>query len=976
MAISRIPGYSLLANLDRQGTDLSLTSNGQTLVYFDVTNYRVGINTGTSINPSDVLEVNGNILISNGNVYSGANLSYDLGTSLRYWRTLYAGNLYGTILTNAQPNITSIGALSNLTVTGNLTVGGNILIGNLTIAANATLDAGNNRIINVATPTANTDAANKLYVDTAVSAYAYANSIQLGTPTDGNITSPGAWGFWAYTTPVTTAIDDLNEMMENVRANTFVKSVTFTANTTAGGAGTLVQLTIVPTGTATLYDINWGNGFYSNATSSTTPTHAYTTNTGSPYTVVVRAYGAGAGTGSEASLTRTAYIIIYTADPNVQFDLYRASSGGSALTGNNLYVIEGNTIYLQNTTTNTTMATVAYQMNWGDGTANVAIANDSASGGVLGSRLAYTPSYTASSGATTNTFRLFLTSHTTANPSVIPRANIANVKVYDANISSPAGLNTKVLSFSGSVGTNATLTSGATDNTGGTTLAANASVSRTVATGTTLINTSGNVATSYAYNANVGFLQAVVNGTVRGNVNIATVTSANISGNLGIEAFSDYWLLTSAGAATTFASSTYYPGLYYGFEANVIAQGGSIPVGINRFGLNHTTTGATGNIEFVKDDVTAAPTITGGNVAIRAPGTYRYISGVPYFNTGSPQLWLQDVRLTSWIGQTWNNTANVIAVNSGTVLEGSGNVVLANTHAYVNLSNISSPMLASGTPVAGTGSVTAYNIGNLTVAVNQASVRAVANIQLVATNVNGTGTAALVTTRRIQVHTAAQSGISEISISANTSSNTNPGVRSIYFLANTTHTPSYVNTTSFMAVGNVYTESSDPGVQGTREATIRMGVLRFDTSDYSNTFLPVGPNRSGDGAGYQYFTFGFQRTATAQFNLHLVAPSGVANVWIAAPGTTLDSTSGANGWLHCGTTYAGSGKPGVNTGAGGNGSDGVAVTTGDRIQANTALSGTFRMTLGTENLTNATNNVCLVRIALVSGQTVTTLAVS
>ena len=41
MAISRVPGYSLLSNLDRQGTDLSITSSGQTLVYFDVTNYRV-----------------------------------------------------------------------------------------------------------------------------------------------------------------------------------------------------------------------------------------------------------------------------------------------------------------------------------------------------------------------------------------------------------------------------------------------------------------------------------------------------------------------------------------------------------------------------------------------------------------------------------------------------------------------------------------------------------------------------------------------------------------------------------------------------------------------------------------------------------------------------------------------------------------------------------------------------------------------
>jgi hypothetical protein len=122
-------------------------------------------------------------------------------------------------------------------------------------------------------------------------------------------------------------------------------------------------------------------------------------------------------------------------------------------------------------------------------------------------------------------------------------------------------------------------------------------------------------------------------------------------------------------------------------------------------------------------------------------------------------------------------------------------------------------------------------------------------------------------------------------------------------------------------------------------------------------------------------TFAFRRRVVASFSINIVAPAGVANVWIAAPGTTLDSTSGFNGWLHCGTAYAGSGKPGSNTGAGGNGSDGVANTTGDRIQSNVAVSGNYKMTLGTENLTNATNNVCLVRVALVSGQTVTTLGI-
>jgi hypothetical protein len=482
------------------------------------------------------------------------------------------------------------------------------------------------------------------------------------------------------------------------------------------------------------------------------------------------------------------------------------------------------------------------------------------------------------------------------------------------------------------------------------------------------------VTSSYTYNANVGFLQAVINGTVRGNVNIATVTSANISGNLGIIGFSDYHLLTAAGAATSFASSIYSPGYYFGFQANVVLQAGSVPFGINRLGMNHSSTGIVANIEFVKDDVTSAPTVDGGNVAIKAPGTFRYISGVPYFNTGSPQLWWQNVTINSWIGQTWNNTANVAFVVTGTIKEGStGNVILANAHPYASLSNVSSPALASGTPIAGTGNVSAYSAGNLTVAINQASVRSVANLRIVVTNVNGTSAYAE-TGVNVQVHTASQTGISEIAISANTSANTNPAVRSTYFLANTIHTPLYARLTNFMTAPNVYTEASDPGVAGTKEATIRVGILRWTANNYSTGYLPVGPDRSGDGGSYQYFTMGFQRTGVSNFNLHLVAPAGVAGVWVAAPGTTIDSTSGLNGWLIATTSYAGSGVPGSNTGAGGNGSDGCG--SGALIAANVALNGTFTMTLGTVSMSSATNNVALIRIALASGQSVSTLAVS
>ena len=970
MAISRVPGYSLLANLDRQGTDLSLTSSGLTLQYWDVTNYRVGINNQA---PQFELDVTGNIITSNGHIYTGANLQYDVGSYTAYWRTGYFGNLYGTLQTNVQPNITTVGNITNLNVIGNLTVGGQTITN-----TTGNLNAANNQIIWVGSPIQSTDAATKGYVDSQlgnVSAGVVGNVIPLGTPTDGNLADNNA-AYLGFTTStkVTDAIDILNSVSQNLFTNTFVRTVTFSSNVTAGGAGQTILLTMVPQGNVNQYTISWGDGSANTVTSSTTTTHTYATNVGTPFTIIVNATNTnGASPSNVANAVRTNYITIYAADPAMGFGLFRANVSSSPLSGTSLYAIQGNVIYLQNTTTNTNTATVTWSINWGDGTyANVP--NNSSAGGVLGPYANKT--YSTNSGSGSFSVNLALLTDDIANPSILPRyAAAATLKVYSNSVSPPAGLNTKVLSFSGSVGTNATLSASAIDNTGGTTLAANASVSRTVATGSTLITTAGNVTTGYTYSSNIGYLQAVVNGTVRGNVNIAATTSATITGNLGVIGFSDYNLLNPDGSAVAFASSTYYPGYYWGFQSNVVARGDFIPVGINRFGMNHSSTGIVANIEFVKDDVTAVPTVTAGTLAVKAPGTYRYISGIPYFNTGTPQLWWQNVTINSWIGQTWNNTANVAYVVTGTNLEGSsGNVILANAHPYAALSNSSAAMLSSGTPIAGTGNVSAYSIANLTVAVNQTSVRSVANVRIVVTNVNGTSAYAEMVGANVQVHTAAQSGISEIAISANTSANTNPAVRSTYFLANTIHTPAYARLTNFMTSPNVYTEASDPGVAGTKEATIRLGVLKFSANNYSTGYLPVGPNRSSDGTSYQYFTMGFQRTGVSNFNLNIVAPAGVAGVWIAAPGTTIDSTSGLNGWLTATTSYAGSGVPGSNTGAGGNGSDGCG--SGALIAANVALNAAYTMTLGTVSMSSATNNVALIRIALASGQTVTTLAVS
>jgi hypothetical protein len=229
---------------------------------------------------------------------------------------------------------------------------------------------------------------------------------------------------------------------------------------------------------------------------------------------------------------------------------------------------------------------------------------------------------------------------------------------------------------------------------------------------------------------------------------------------------------------------------------------------------------------------------------------------------------------------------------------------------------------------------------------------------------------------KLAVHTAAQSGISEIAIAVSDSLGAgfdDDGVRVFDFSTDTTDTPSYTNSTNFYT-NSVYSESADPGVSGTKEATIRLGVLKHDVTDYSTGYLPAGPDRSGD-TGTQYFTFAFRRTTTANFDINITSSSGIAGLWYAAPGTTLDNSSGLNGWVEGTSQYAGVGLPGTDTGNGGNGLAGGAFTGADVIPTGSSLSGGYTMTLGTANLSNATGNVCLVRIALTSGQSITALSI-
>jgi hypothetical protein len=73
--------------------------------------------------------------------------------------------------------------------------------------------------------------------------------------------------------------------------------------------------------------------------------------------------------------------------------------------------------------------------------------------------------------------------------------------------------------------------------------------------------------------------------------------------------------------------------------------------------------------------------------------------------------------------------------------------------------------------------------------------------------------------------------------------------------------------------------------------------------------------------------------------------------------------------------YAGAGVPGSDTANGGNGSDGCALTGADVVPTGSVINSSYTMTLGAENMSNATNNVVLVRIALAAGQDITSVSI-
>jgi len=975
--------------------------------------------------------------------------------------------------------------------------------------------------------------------------------------------------------------DTVLEIIENIRIGAYVKSVDFVSDIVTGGAGLTATLTISAVGDPNRYTIDWGDGTQTTATTDSTPTHTYATNTGSPFDVNVTAFNnTGSGSGSSAQKIREDYITIFTGDPAVSFVVYDAPTGGNAIT----HWDDGDTVYFENTTTNTSGATIQYTWDWADGSADDVINLDSVAGGVGGGRIAHTFALSTQQEVQ-RTVTLTLDSHSTATPSLLPLDDDASYKIYDthtpdatsdittgineesnngltvtftngteatigsystygtrylwdfgdgtittvnvgsnqsgdtartithkytlldnsvamdytgnlqvlsdhtsspfesidfvihvepdvrANISgsadtvsdrngdnqydvydgvdytgvnralvtvnntsengdnheydwndgsannneagltsvqhdftgvtpgnyqldftatgtpditaqtdsasltfqvnavpnAPGGLSTKTITLTDSAqGIDPKLANNFTDNSATSPVSAGASLK----TNTERRYTNGTIDTSIAqnvYNGLSGTATAIVNGSADGSK--AFTTSLNENGTFDSLVISD-----QRDANDSISSSTYPTGFFQTFDAKITKPFAEYSTGVNDQRIEHNATGNTNYVTVICDDLTSVPTIdlTSATLTESTAGSYRYISGIPYYNTGSPTLTLSGASLSDWIGQAYRDTNNVFEIANGTNSEStSGATISTQYKGYANLEAVS--YLTAGIPNANTGFGSSYALADQTINITTSSVKAVETLKFKANNVNGSSNYAELTNTAVQVHTANPTGVIEDNIPvANSLGNgtiTEDGLRIADFVNATTDTPTITGSTDYTATPFTGAVS----VSGTQEATVRWGTLEHNTTDYSTGFLPVGPDRSAD-TGTQYFTFAFRRQVVANFDINITS-NGIAGMWIAAPGTGVDNASGLNGWIECTSQYAGAGIPGSDTANGGNGADGCALTGADVVPTGSSINSSYTMTLGSENMSNATNNVVLVRVALASGKEITSISI-
>jgi hypothetical protein len=437
-----------------------------------------------------------------------------------------------------------------------------------------------------------------------------------------------------------------------------------------------------------------------------------------------------------------------------------------------------------------------------------------------------------------------------------------------------------------------------------------------------------------------GTVTAFRNGLAVGNVALTGSSNGTYGGNLVISNNQDY---NSSNAAIT-------RGFWTVFSAAI--SGSNAPAGWNDIRIEDTAAGNTNTPAWYYDNTTTAtPTFSGLAFAPSAT-TVTYSSTVAHY-TAATQFALS---------ATVANVSGNMYPTSDTFFTGSaGGAFTAPASVTYQASSLGTNVLD---PAA---TATANTTANIITGFGSSSTGPSVSVN----NSYATGTQAFTTTlaNTVLYKTGTTSSLTfldegNIFIGSSIGSGTGPAFR----IENPSGNAA-VDTPVFTGSESAFDSQTGPLYYS--DATVVANVLKNDVTNYTSGYLPIGDNLGPNRNIAQYFTFKFVRTSTSKFDIQITGT--IAGLWVALPGSLIDSTSGANGWINAAQIYSGSGVPGSNIGAGGNGSDGCSL--GGVVPLNTLQTAErTTITFGTVSSSSTVDNEIYVRIKLTSGQSVTSLS--
>ena len=385
------------------------------------------------------------------------------------------------------------------------------------------------------------------------------------------------------------------------------------------------------------------------------------------------------------------------------------------------------------------------------------------------------------------------------------------------------------------------------------------------------------------------------------------------------------------------------PNFWYSFDARA---SGTVSAGWNDLYINHTASASTNTVSWYYDASSPGTPVLSNTMITNDIEVLAYSSTVPHYTSASRFDITFDVNKLS--GDTYPTSDSFATGIAGGAFAtpvtltyaGAGITVPLARNLYASAGSVNCTTTATIIP--GFGS----SIIGPTVSV---------------TNGYASGSHVFTPGATILYKTGTSNQIEETSIPV-TSVGTGSGNAQRIINPGATDTPAF---TASAAAFN-----SETTILGVSDATVVAAVLKHDQVNYSSGYLPIGPNLSVGRSGSQYFTVKLTRTVVSKFNIKYTGT--LAGLWVALPGSIIDTSSTLNGWLSLSSAYNGAGVPGAGTG--GNGSNGCAiggVAVLNSAQTNKQVTATF----GTVSSSSTATNEIYIRIKLTAGQSLTAISI-